>query len=50
MNELNIVLSTNERYMPGATVALAGVALNVKACARRDFRAESFVVVNKKVL
>lgn len=30
MNKLHIVLSSNERYMPGATVALAGVALNAK--------------------
>lgn len=28
--EYHIVLSSNERYMPGATVALAGVALNAK--------------------
>lgn len=28
--ELHIVLSSNERYMPGATVALAGIALNAK--------------------
>ena len=27
---LHIVLSSNERYMPGATVALAGIALNAK--------------------
>lgn len=30
MNKLNIVLSSNERYMPGATVALAGIALKAK--------------------
>lgn len=30
MKKLHIVLSSNERYMPGATVALAGIALNAK--------------------
>lgn len=29
-DKLHIVLSSNERYMPGATVALAGIALNAK--------------------
>ena len=29
-NEFNIVLSTNERYMPGATVALVSLAVNAK--------------------
>ena len=29
-NKLHILLSSNERYMPGATVALAGVAVNAK--------------------
>lgn len=28
--KLHIVLSSNERYMPGATVALVGIALNAK--------------------
>lgn len=30
MREFHIVLSSNERYMPGATVALAGIALNAR--------------------
>ena len=29
-DELNIVLSTNERYMPGATVALVSLAVNAR--------------------
>ena len=30
MKEFHIVLSTNERYMPGAMVARAEIALNAK--------------------
>ena len=32
MNEFHIVLSSNERYMPGATVALADLAQDGKHC------------------
>ena len=54
---LNIVISSNERYMPGATVALAGVAVNARAetplrfhVFTEDVKRESFALLEKTIL
>ena len=54
---LNIVISSNERYMPGATVALASVAVNARAetplrfhVFTEDVRRESFAFLEKTIL
>ena len=56
-DDINIVLSSNERYMPGATVALASVAVNARAETPLHFhvftenvKRETFAFLEKTIL
>ncbi len=55
--ELHVVLSSNERYMPGATVALASVAVSARAETPLRFhvftenvKRETFAFLEKTIL